>query len=301
MYKNYLSDILLLGVAIIWGLSYSLTKGALNYTSVLMFLVIRFGITFLLLMPFTIKSLIGTSKKIILYGSFLGLILSGVFIAEVYGIKYTTATNAAILISLSIVFTPFIDIFRTKNKPSKQLIIAATTSIIGIYILTYNKNFTINIGDILILIAAILRATMLTSIKLFTNRYSINSLTLTQIQMGVIFFVSLFLLLQTNQSILIPIELEYWLQIMFIIMFCTIFAFFAQNYGVRHSSPVKASFLMGTEPLFGVLFAIMFIGETLTINVAFGGFLIFIATLLGVKEDNKSFQPTANASAEFKR
>ncbi len=287
IYKNYLSDILLLSVAVIWGLSYSLTKGLLDYTPVLLFLVIRFGITFLILLPFTIKSLINTPKIVVLYGSFLGLILSGIFVAEVYGIKYTTATNAAILISLSIIFTPFIDIIRTKNKPSSKLIIAAITSVFGIFILTYNKTFTINIGDILILIAAILRATMLTSTKVFTNKFSINSLILTQVQMGIIFFISLLLLLQINTDILIPLAFEFWIPMIFIIVFCTIFAFFAQNYGVKYSTPTRASFLMGTEPLFGVLFAIILIGETLTLNIIFGGLLIFVATLLGIKEDNQ--------------
>ncbi len=40
--------------------------------------------------------------------------------------------------------------------------------------------------------------------------------------------------------------------------------------------------LMGTEPVFGVLFAIMLWGEKLTFNVIAGGTLIFIATFIGV-------------------
>lgn len=66
-------------------------------------------------------------------------------------------------------------------------------------------------------------------------------------------------------------------------VFCTIFAFFAQNYALKHSTPSKASILMGTEPLFGVLFAIMLLNEKLTINVAVGGLLIFVATIIGLR------------------
>jgi len=90
-----------------------LTKGALDFTPVLLFLVIRFGITFLFLLPFTIKNLLKSSKKSLIFGSLLGLVLSGIFLAETYGVKYTNAINATILISLSIIFIPFIDSFRT--------------------------------------------------------------------------------------------------------------------------------------------------------------------------------------------
>jgi drug/metabolite transporter (DMT)-like permease len=287
MIKKYLPDLLLLSIAVVWGASYSLTKGALDYTPVLLFLVIRFGITFLLLLPFTLKDLISSSKKSILYGSLLGLILSSIFLAETYGVKYTTATNAAILISLSIVFTPFVDSFRTKSFPSMNLIFAALLSIIGVYILTNKQEVEFNVGDVLILTAAVLRAVMLTSTKIYTTKFKINSLVLTQIQMGVIFIVSFLLLTQTNLDISLPLEFGFWWRLLFIVVFCTILAFFAQNYGVKHSTPNKASFYMGTEPLFGVVFALILLSETISMNVVIGGLLIFIATFIGIKEENK--------------
>ncbi len=285
MFKKYLSDLLLLITAIIWGASYSLTKGALDFTPVLLFLVIRFGLTFFLLLPFTMKHIIKTSKQDIIYSSLLGLILSGIFVSEVYGINYTTATNAGILISLSIIFTPFIDTFRTKQLPSKKLIFAGILSIFGIYILSSNKDITLNAGDILILVAATLRAVMLTFTKIFTNKFTMNSLVLTQMQMGIIFIVSLILLLLTSSSIALPTQFEFWWQLLVIVILGTIFAFFAQNYGVKHSSPSKVSLLMGTEPLFAVLFAVMLLNEVLTLNIIIGATLIFIAIFMSIKED----------------
>ena len=287
IYKKYLADFLLVSIAIVWGASYSLTKGALDFTPVLLFLVIRFGITFLFLLPFTIKNLLKSSKKSLIFGSLLGLVLSGIFLAETYGVKYTTAINATILISLSIIFTPFIDSFRTKQLPSIKLIFAAILSIVGIYILTGNQDISLNSGDILILIAATLRAVMLTFTKIFTNKYNINSLALTQIQMGSILVVSFILLIVTTSNINMPTEFGFWSKLLFIVIFCTIFAFFAQNYGLKHSSPNKASLLMGTEPLFGVIFAVVLLNENLTLNIVIGAVLIFVATYIGVREDSK--------------
>lgn len=37
---------------------------------------------------------------------FLGLILSGIFLLETYGVVHTSATNAGLIISLTMIFTP---------------------------------------------------------------------------------------------------------------------------------------------------------------------------------------------------
>jgi drug/metabolite transporter (DMT)-like permease len=43
-----------------------------------------------------------------------------------------------------------------------------------------------------------------------------------------------------------------------------VFAFFAQNWALRHSSPSRVALLTGTEPVWGALFALAWLGESLT-------------------------------------
>lgn len=52
---------------------------------------------------------------------------------------------------------------------------------------------------------------------------------------------------------------------MFLVLFCTIFAFFAQNYATLRSNPTRVSVLMGTEPVFGALFAVLWLNESLSL------------------------------------
>lgn len=61
-------------------------------------------------------------------------------------------------------------------------------------------------------------------------------------------------------------------------LFCTIFAFFAQNYASSRSSPTRIAFLMGSEPVFGALFAWLIFGETLSGWAWVGCGLILVAT-----------------------
>ncbi len=160
-------------------------------------------------MPFTFKKLSNTFLQSLILVSILGLILSEIFFAETFGVKYTTAINATILISLSIIFTPFVDIARSKKAPPNALIFAAFLSVLGGYVLTNNKEFSFNLGDIFIIIAGTLRTAMLSATKVFTNRFKFNSLVLTYIQMGFIFVVSFIVLLFLQESINLKIGTKF--------------------------------------------------------------------------------------------
>ncbi|MBM6595620.1 EamA family transporter [Microvirga pudoricolor] len=62
---------------------------------------------------------------------------------------------------------------------------------------------------------------------------------------------------------------------------CTIFAFFVQTYAVRRMSPSRVGLLMRTEPVFGALFAMAWLGESLSPSAWVGGALIVAASLWG--------------------
>jgi drug/metabolite transporter (DMT)-like permease len=61
---------------------------------------------------------------------------------------------------------------------------------------------------------------------------------------------------------------------------CTLFAFFAQNYALKRSSPTRASLLMGSEPAFGAVFAALLLGESISAIGWFGGGLIVVASMM---------------------
>lgn len=71
----------------------------------------------------------------------------------------------------------------------------------------------------------------------------------------------------------------FWSATLYLIGACTIFAFWVQNHAVRHRSPTHVALLMGSEPVFGALFALIWLGERLTPQVWLGGGLIVVASL----------------------
>lgn len=47
----------------------------------------------------------------------LGLVLSGIFLLETYGVVHTSATNAGLIISLTMIFTPLAEAAVTRVRP----------------------------------------------------------------------------------------------------------------------------------------------------------------------------------------
>jgi drug/metabolite transporter (DMT)-like permease len=88
---------------------------------------------------------------------------------------------------------------------------------------------------------------------------------------------------QSNQLAIPSLEnSHFWLILLYLVLFCTIFAFFAMNYGLKHTTPTRVALLTGSEPAFGALFAVLYLGEHLVWYQWLGGLLIVAAALYSV-------------------
>ena len=177
-------EILLLLVAIFWGTSYGLSKEALLHVSVLGFIAIRFLLTFLVLLPELLRELRRVGLDDALAALPTGAILLSIFIAETYGVANTSATNAAFLISLCVLITPFIEWPVFCQFPGWRMIGLALLSVLGVFLLTANSDFNIalSLGDYCILAAAVLRAVMVIATRRIMAGKAISSLALTCLQ-----------------------------------------------------------------------------------------------------------------------
>lgn len=130
-YQFPLTEVMLLMVAIFWGTSYGLTKDALVYTSVLVFIAIRFLITFLCMLPVIIRDFRGGLNDDWKAAVPTGVVLSAVFFCEVYGVFHTSASNAAFLISLSVILTAFAELIINKRRITNTLLMMTVVSVLA--------------------------------------------------------------------------------------------------------------------------------------------------------------------------
>ena len=166
-------------------------------------------------------------------------------------------------------------------------------SVIGVFLLT-NANvhqININIGDVLMLMAAVLRGFMVVLTKKVMVDKEVDPIMVTSVQSSVVSILSIILLLSIHGTEFIdtiPMEFSFWLLALYLVLFCTVFAFYAQNYSVKRMSPTRVSILMGSEPIFGALFAFLWLSESFTVIQIMGASLIFIVTFIVTRKETAS-------------
>ncbi|KQV96938.1 DMT family transporter [Rhizobacter sp. Root1221] len=269
---------LLLLVAVIWGGSYSAAKVATGEVPVLQFLVLRFGLTFLILLP-ALRGLAVASWPAALAGaSVLGINLLAIFVCETFGVSLTTASNAAFLISLCVAFTPLCEWWLLKVRPSAAVLAAAGLSLLGAGLLAFQHGGSASLawGDGLMVLAAFLRGVMVCMTRRHGQRHGLPALTVTAVQMGVMTLGSTVLMVAAHGTAWPPLphSMSFWLAMAFLVLLCTLFAFFVQNYAASRTSPSRVALLMGSEPMWGALIAVLWMGEQMALQGWIGGLLI---------------------------
>jgi len=294
----WMSDLMLLAVAMVWGTSYGVVKGALAFYPVLGLLALRFGLTFVVLSP-ALRSLRHAGASAIAGAVCTGGLLLGIFLAETFGISLTRASNAAFLISLCVVLTPLVEWVLLRRKPSGAEWLAVVLSLAGASLVSGGA-FIPTAGDALILLAALLRALMVCVTRRVMRDSALAPLSVTAVQAGTVALGSLGAALVSAPQQWRPLPTlaghgTFWMSIGYLVLACTLFAFFAQNFAVKRSSPTRVALLMGSEPAFGALFAYVWLGEQLSVRGWFGGGLMVLASVLAIVP----WQRSADASVEI--
>lgn len=282
------SDLMLLAVAVVWGTSYGVVKSALVFYPVLGLLALRFTITFILLSP-ALRQLAGLSWREYLGLLSTGLLLLGIFLSETFGVLHTSATNAAFLISLCVMLTPLVEWIWLNRRPTRLEWLAVGISMVGAALMALHGEFGMNVGDALILLAAVCRAVQVCLVKRVVQGSQIPALAVTALQSGVVAVgcvVLALIILPTPMQSLVEVSdpTAFWSYIAYLVLACTLFAFFAQNYAIKRSNPTRVSLLMGSEPLFGGLFAMLWLNEPITVQGWIGGGLIFASCILASRK-----------------
>lgn len=183
--RAWATDLPVLAVAVVWGASYLAAKGITTAHTVVAVLVLRFAIVLPVLVATgwrRLRALTGAQWR---GAGLLGLVLSGIFLLETYGVVHTSATNAGLIISLTMIFTPLAEAAVTRVRPSAGFVAAAGLSVAGVILLTQGGGFTSpSGGDLLMLLAALARTVHVLAMARIKAVQDADSLSLTTVQLG---------------------------------------------------------------------------------------------------------------------
>ncbi|MBT2535605.1 DMT family transporter [Arthrobacter sp. ISL-69] len=272
-------------VAISWGSTYLVAKELVSVETVIALLAAR-----MLLAAGLMAAIIGVRRKRItsaelVIGIPIGMLLGAVFALETFGIAQTSATNAGLIISLTIVFTPLLESIVSRRRLPAPFFIAATLAIAGVILLTGNGSLDPpGAGDLLVLGAAVVRAVHVVTMHKLTPGQALDSLHLTTVQLGtcaLLFSAGTLVYGESLPQYLTRLDPKQGTLFLYLVLACTVFAFFVQLWAVRRTSPSRVSLLLGTEPVWAAIVGTAFAHDSIGIAGYCGIVLILIGTAWG--------------------
>ncbi|MGH1287326.1 DMT family transporter [Bacillus toyonensis] len=217
------------------------------------------------------------------YSAIVGVLLCGIFISLMYGMKTTSASSAGFLTSTTVILVPVLQILITRELPRKEVIYGVITVSIGLALLTIKDDFTFALGSLLCLVAAFLYG-----IHIIVTNYFVQKVDAFQLGIFQLGFAFLFALIGNFvfETPVLPNGVIEWSAILGLAIICSAYGFVIQPIAQKYTTPESTGFLFSLEPVFSAVFACIFLNENMGGQEYLGALLI----LSGVLIANTSFK-----------
>lgn len=279
---SFLASVGLLFVTVIWGFSFVVVKDSLDSIGPVWMVAFRFTIAALGLSLFSIKRFKNKTVRDWINGFVTGLFLFSAYLTQTIGCNYTTAGKNAFLTTIYVILVPLLGWGLYKKRPGWYVFFAAALCLTGIGLLSLGNGDTgINIGDILTLLCGLFFALHI----LWTekcNKEGCDTVFLTVQQ----FIFSALLgwitapFIDGNFPISALQNSRVIGSLFYLGVLSSLIAFLLQNISLKYLSGHLASLFMSFESVFGILFSVIFLHETVSLKMGIGCVLIFLALLI---------------------
>lgn len=276
---EYRADLLLLTVAIAWGVTFLMVQDAIKNVPVFAFLFYRFLIATLLMLLICYNRFKNVNKVVIFYGIVLGMVLFAGFSTQTFALTYIKSSIVAFITGLNVIFVPFISFLLFKDYVRRTVFVGSFVAVIGLYLLTMSGSLSLGFGEGLTIVCALMFAFHI----LFTDKFSKQSdvFLLVFFQFLTVCILSLIFSLSVEDvTFAIQMDDTFLKAVIVTSIFATVYAFFVQTYMQQYTTPTKTAIIFTMEPVSAAVYSYIAINELLTPLQLWGAVLIVCATLL---------------------
>ncbi|MBN1958894.1 MAG: DMT family transporter [Desulfuromonadales bacterium] len=272
--RQLFAELILASVTLFWGATFPIVKDAINEMPVMAFLWVRFAFAAVLLALLAGRKGFATlDRRGWKIGVFLGSLLFLSYLFQTFGLERTSSANTGFLTGLGVVWVPLLAGPLLKKPAAFGSKIGVAIALLGLFLLTWHTPWSINFGDLLVVICSVFIALHILGLDAFTKGYDGRALTFVQIAtMALLGCVGSL----TFEPVSWPVVWTNSLIIAFIITsaFATAYAFWAMTTFQNRTTPTRAALIYTLEPVFAALFSIWLAGDRLSAIGWFGGVLI---------------------------
>lgn len=291
MFKNriLLFHIITALVVIIWGITFVSTKVLLQHgLGPMDIMFYRFVIAYLCILTISYKRLWADNWK-----DEVLLMLSGLtggtlyFIAENNALSISQASNVALLVCTTPIFTALLAHWVFKDPLRKNMMIGSVIALIGVGLVVFSGSVLLKIhplGDFLSIMAALMWAVYCLIIKPLSNRYSTAFITRKVFLYSILSVMVYFIydpLLVDMEILTHPVVI---LNLLFLGIVASMLCFIAWNASVKVLGPSKTANYIYVQPFSTLVLSSIILSEVITIVSMIGAICIIGGVYLAEKE-----------------
>ena len=294
--RKFISELILIGVVIIWGLAFiwqniaSKVLGPLTVVGFRSLIAVKFITLVAILVPSLYRSQapklmgeVSSSKKLWL-GIMCGVVLFLAMYIQQIGIGMTTAGKAGFITVLYICIVPFIGMF-LGNKLNKFFIIGLILAVVGFYLLSVKEEFSLELGDIIVFISAIFFGIHIIVIDYSALR--VNSMFLSIIQLVVVAIFSLGLAL-IKETIILGDILSVASPLLALGILSSGLGYTGQIIAQREIPPHTTSLIMSLESVVAAIGGVLILNEHIGLREGIGMIVVLVGIIISQLRDKKS-------------
>ena len=289
-----ISSLLLLLTAFIWGVAFVAQTVGMEYVGPWTFVCSRYILSTIVLLPVTMLSVRHSKKSVtptdepaskskkdlrhtLIGGLFCGFFLGTASISQQIGMQQTSPGKAGFITALYVVLVPILGLLIGK-RPSKKIWISVFIGLWGLYLISVKNGFTIEKGDALVMLCALLFSFQILCADHFSRRVT-STIALANVEFFVSALIALcgMLLFETPRlsdlcAAAVPI--------LYAGIFSGGIAYTLQIVAQKNTDPAVASLLMSLESVFALLAGFVILHQMLSIRELIGCGLVLAAVVL---------------------
>ncbi|WP_371368128.1 hypothetical protein SRRS_18110 [Sporomusa rhizae] len=209
------------------------------------------------------------------------------FAMQNIGVSLTTASSAALIVASYPAVTTLLELIIYNVKPSATKVVGIFIAMAGVFILSFSETDAGDgdgkdqfIGNLILIATGFVWTFYNFVTQKVVNKYPAITVSFYQTIAGTILFLPLILV---ERHEWVSPTLISFSALIYLGVLCSVVAFMFYNFGLRKIPPSTSVTLMNLVPIFGVIFSVLILHETITLQQLAGGVITIAGVLLSVK------------------
>jgi drug/metabolite transporter (DMT)-like permease len=272
-------------VALVWGTTFPIISVSLRYIEPMPFLLFRFVIAALVMLPFIFKKI---NKRDALYGSLVGIPLFIGYVTQTYGLDYTSPSMSGLITGIYIILTPILSILILKNRVDMVKIYLTVAAFVGMALMSVSSTSGQLLGNVLTLGTALCYALQM----VLTEKYLSNGnpMVFTFFQLVIVAALSLVVSPLSVLSVGAMTNDYVLFSVLFNAILGTTLAIWIMSVAIRNISAYLSALILIIEPVSAVAVSTIFFHFPATPLMVIGGGIILVSMVLAINRENKRNQ-----------